>query len=165
MSGALLAGRAGLAARVGIPRSAHRSLLHSSRPRRVCGGRKAHPRRPIVLAAMATPAWPAALVAAAGTGPALGTFALAGLVMAALLALAAGWRRNSGDLPKMPGPKQLPLIGNLADLGHPQAHQTIADWANRFGSLVRWVHQLGNQTGPQLPQGPRAAVPPQHAHH
>ena len=88
---------------------------------------------------MAAPGWATALIttAAAGGGGALGTAALAGLLMAALLALAAGRRRNSGDLSKLPGPKQLPLIGNLADLGHPQAHQTITEWANRFGSLVR----------------------------
>jgi hypothetical protein len=86
---------------------------------------------------MAAPPLPAALAAAASGGGVLGTFALAGVVMAALLALAASWRRSRSDLSKIPGPRQLPLLGNLAELGHPQAHQTIVELANRFGSLVR----------------------------
>lgn len=78
------------------------------------------------------------MAAAAGGGGALGTFALAGLVMAALVALASSWRRSMSDLSKIPGPKQLPLLGNLIELGHPQAHQTLVELANRFGSLMRW---------------------------
>lgn len=132
-------GRAGLAGTYpGARPSALRAPLGAGRAIRVCGGIQKRLRRPAVaIAAMAAPPFPAALAAAAGGGGALGTFALAGLIMAALLALATNWRRSRSDLSKIPGPKQLPLVGNLADLGHPQAHQTIVELANRFGSLVR----------------------------
>lgn len=125
----------------GVRARACRALLQPRRALHVCVTRQRRlGRTAATIAAMAAPpAWPAAAAAAAGGGGALGTFALAGIVMAALLALAASWQRCNSDLFKIPGPKQLPLLGNLAELGHPQAHQTIVDFANKFGSLVRWA--------------------------
>ncbi len=139
-------GRAGLAGPYPGPRaSALWGPLRASRAPRVCGRIQKRLRRPAVaIAAMAAPPFPAALAAAAGGGGTLFTVALAGVVMAALMALAASWRRSRSDLSKVPGPKQLPLVGNLSDLGHPQAHQTIVELANRFGSLVRWAGLISN---------------------
>ena len=130
----------GLASPLPGPRAGTRRAALAPRPApRICGGVTKRLSRPaLAIAAMAAPPWPAAMAAAAGGGGALGTFALAGLVMAALVALASSWRRSMSDLSKIPGPKQLPLLGNLIELGHPQAHQTLVELANRFGSLMRW---------------------------
>lgn len=92
-------------------------------------------RRLGVMAAMPGLAVPAALTA--GGGAVGGAFLLAGLLLAGLLVLARQSRSHSMVAGSLPGPKQLPVLGNLRDLGHPQAHQTVAEWANRFGGLVR----------------------------
>lgn len=69
------------------------------------------------MAAAALPGWPA-LAAAAGGAGGLATALVAGVVMAVLLALAG--RRRRGDLDKLPGPRQVPLLGNI-ELADPQA--------------------------------------------
>lgn len=138
----------GLASPLPGPRAGIRRAALAPRPApRICGGGAKGLSRPaLAIAAMAAPPLPAAMAAAAGGGGALGTFALAAMVMAALLALASSWRRSMSDLSKIPGPRQLPLLGNLIELGHPQAHQTLVELANRFGSLMRWavLERLGS---------------------
>ncbi|KAL4069080.1 cytochrome P450 [Scleroderma citrinum] len=50
------------------------------------------------------------------------------------------FRRNSVPLP--PGPKPLPILGNLYDLPKEKAWFTYAEWGKRFGDIVH-IHVFG----------------------
>lgn len=58
------------------------------------------------------------------------TFAIAALVLGVVLGLSIV--SSSHDLHRIPGPPGIPVLGNLLDVGHPQAHQTIAAWAQKW---------------------------------
>jgi hypothetical protein len=69
------------------------------------------------------------------------------LVGAASAAFVFGWlmhrnRRNGLVLP--PGPKPLPLIGNLLDMPKEKVWETYCAWNERYGEIV-YVQALGTQ--------------------
>lgn len=64
------------------------------------------------------------------------------LVIASLaaLALAALWIRqllgSQSSLPLPPGPKALPILGNLLDLADGEMYVKCRDWSRQFGMLL-----------------------------
>ena len=42
-------------------------------------------------------------------------------------------RRNPSGFPYPPGPRQLPLVGNLFDIPERKAWETYARWASQYG--------------------------------
>jgi hypothetical protein len=64
------------------------------------------------------------------------------LVIASLaaLALATLWIRqllgSQSSLPLPPGPKGLPILGNLLDLAGDDMHVKCRDWSRQFGMLL-----------------------------
>ena len=59
------------------------------------------------------------------------------VILPAHLALHA-WRSKSRlDLPRMPGPRGRPLVGNLADMLRPNFHKVLARWAATYGEVFR----------------------------
>jgi hypothetical protein len=50
------------------------------------------------------------------------------------------WRRNRSRLPLPPGPKKLPLVGNLFDLPSERQWKTFLQWSKELGTLVPLFH-------------------------
>jgi hypothetical protein len=57
--------------------------------------------------------------------------AAGGLALVLVTRLLSSSRRTSASCP--PGPKGLPLIGNVLDMPTEQEWLTFADWATRYG--------------------------------
>ena len=54
----------------------------------------------------------------------------------ATLFYALRWRRNRSRLPLPPGPKKLPLVGNLFDMPSERQWETYLQWSKEFSALV-----------------------------
>jgi hypothetical protein len=55
------------------------------------------------------------------------------LVFVGLFSAVLFWSRNSFKPPKPPGPRSLPLIGNVFDLTTSQFWLRATEWAKRYG--------------------------------
>jgi hypothetical protein len=53
-------------------------------------------------------------------------------------------RKPSSGLPLPPGPKPLPLIGNLLDMPQEKDWKTFHEWSERYGDIV-YVEALGSR--------------------
>ncbi|OJT05249.1 O-methylsterigmatocystin oxidoreductase [Trametes pubescens] len=56
---------------------------------------------------------------------------------AVVLALRGIWFRTASKIPLPPGPRGLPLLGNLFDIPRQSAWQTFAAWSKDYGDVVR----------------------------
>jgi hypothetical protein len=45
------------------------------------------------------------------------------------------WRRNRSKLPLPPGPKKVPLVGNLFDMPSERQWETYLQWSKEFSAL------------------------------
>jgi hypothetical protein len=62
-------------------------------------------------------------------------------------AFVLGWltrRNNRNGIPLPPGPKPLPLIGNLLDMPKEKDWETYRSWNERYGDIV-YVEALGSK--------------------
>jgi hypothetical protein len=59
------------------------------------------------------------------------------VILPAHLALHAWHSKSRLDLPRMPGPRGRPLVGNLADMLRPNFHKVLARWAATYGEVFR----------------------------
>ncbi|KAL4558426.1 hypothetical protein LXL04_036626 [Taraxacum kok-saghyz] len=59
-----------------------------------------------------------------------------------MLILLRRWRKSKSNLP--PGPRKLPMIGNILDVAGPLPHHTLRDLAQRYGPLMHL--QLGENS-------------------
>ncbi|ETW77249.1 cytochrome P450 monooxygenase 26 [Heterobasidion irregulare TC 32-1] len=58
------------------------------------------------------------------------------LIVPILLKIYYKRRRNHPDLPCPPGPKPLPLIGNILDIPKRAPWEVYAEWANQYGDIM-----------------------------
>ena len=59
--------------------------------------------------------------------------------IAVFLVLRALARKKANALPLPPGPRGLPLLGNLFDIPRKAAWKTFAEWGNAYGELTLFV--------------------------
>ena len=57
----------------------------------------------------------------------------AGIAAIIFVGLWIATRKKNGGLPYPPGPKGLPLIGNVLDLNVKEPHVTYTKWAEQYG--------------------------------
>lgn len=57
------------------------------------------------------------------------------VVIVALVSIWVLFRRNCHNAPLPPGPRGLPLIGNLLDMPSDKEWLTFARWGNEYGKL------------------------------
>ncbi|KAJ6580647.1 cytochrome P450 [Mycena capillaripes] len=53
------------------------------------------------------------------------------------------WRRNRSRLPLPPGPKQLPLVGNLFDIPSEKQWETYLEWSKQLNSDIIYLNAVG----------------------
>lgn len=75
-------------------------------------------------------------------GPFLTSLAGCFVLMLCYLALRARRSKLKLDLPRIPGPRGRPLVGNLADILRPDFHKVMARWAAKYGEVYR-INILG----------------------
>jgi hypothetical protein len=46
------------------------------------------------------------------------------------------WKRNRSKLPMPPGPKKLPLVGNLFDIPAERQWETYLEWSKQFSGSI-----------------------------
>ncbi|KAJ6580672.1 cytochrome P450 [Mycena capillaripes] len=66
------------------------------------------------------------------------TFAIFLIVLCALR-----WKRNYSKLPLPPGPKQLPLVGNLFDIPSELQWETYLEWSKQLDSDIIYLNAIG----------------------
>ena len=70
-------------------------------------------------------------------GPFLQSLAGCFVLMLCYLILQARRSKLNLDLPRIPGPRGRPLVGNLADILRPDFHKVMARWAAKYGEVYR----------------------------
>ena len=75
-------------------------------------------------------------------GPLLKSLAGCFVLMLCYLILQARRSKLKLDLPRIPGPRGRPLVGNLADILRPDFHKVMAHWAAKYGEVYR-INILG----------------------
>ncbi|KAJ6580679.1 cytochrome P450 [Mycena capillaripes] len=53
------------------------------------------------------------------------------------------WKRNRSKLPLPPGPKQLPLVGNLFDIPSERQWETYLEWSKQLDSDIIYLNAVG----------------------
>ncbi|KAJ6580667.1 cytochrome P450 [Mycena capillaripes] len=53
------------------------------------------------------------------------------------------WKRNRAKLPLPPGPKQLPLVGNLFDIPSEWQWETYLEWSKQLNSDIIYLNAIG----------------------
>ncbi|KAF8210798.1 cytochrome P450 [Mycena galopus ATCC 62051] len=73
------------------------------------------------------------------------TFSNTTLALATFLILLGGlrWKRSRSRLPLPPGPKKLPLVGNLFDIPTERQWETYAKWSEQFNSDIIHLNAMG----------------------
>ncbi|KAH6919036.1 cytochrome P450 [Coprinopsis sp. MPI-PUGE-AT-0042] len=75
---------------------------------------------------------------------ALRVWVAAGFALLALALLRAKRAEKRSRLPLPPGPKGLPLLGNLLDIPQEKPWEVYSEWAKQYGDIV-YLHALGHK--------------------
>ncbi|KAJ6580680.1 cytochrome P450 [Mycena capillaripes] len=64
-------------------------------------------------------------------------------VITLLLVSAFRWKRDRSKLPLPPGPKQLPIVGNLFDIPSKRQWETYLEWSKQLNSDIIYLNAVG----------------------